>query len=123
MNARYRHLINVLSTGGVVMLLALTVLFWGRWYCGLVRVGALYDGAQRVQIRPSALFPFEKADDPNMASPSSATAELHAIAGMFTGLGATQYVRSHLPGGVPTHASTDGSGRSRCNSISTPRWA
>lgn len=103
MNARYRHLINVLSTGVVVMLLALTVLFWGRWYCGLVRVSVSYDGVQRAQISPTGLFPFESEGDPNVASPSSATAELHAIAGMFTGLGATQYVRSHLPGGPDSY--------------------
>jgi len=97
MNARYRHLINVLSTGVVVMFLMLAALFWVRWYCHLVRVSALYNGVRRVQISPTGLFPFEKADDPNLASPSSATAELHGVAGLFTGLGVTQYIGSHLP--------------------------
>jgi hypothetical protein len=96
MNARYRHLINVLSTGVVVTFLTLVALFWVRWYCHLVRVSALNEGLTRVQISPTGLFPFEKADDPNLASASSATAELHGIAGLFTGLGVVQYVESHL---------------------------
>jgi hypothetical protein len=103
MNARYRHLINVLSMGVVVMFLSLAALFWARWYCHLVRVSALNNGVRRVQITPTGLFPFEKQGDPNLASPSSATAELHGIAGLFTGLGATQYITSNVPAGVDSN--------------------
>jgi len=103
MNARHRHLINVLSTGVVVTFLMLAALFWLRWYCHLMRVSALYDGVRRVQISPTGLFPFENADDPNLASPSSATAELHGVAGPFMGLGVMRFIASHLPGGPDPH--------------------
>ena len=104
MNSRNRHLINVLSTGVLVTILTLVGLFWARWYCHLVRVTALYRGIGRVQVSPTGLFPFEKADDPNLASPSSATAQLNAVAGLFTGLGAPRYVRSYTDPGSDPHS-------------------
>jgi len=98
MTARNRRLINVLSTGTLVMLVTLVMLFWGRWYCHLLRLDAGGQGTRRVQVSPMGLFPSDKADDPNLSSPSQAMAELRGIDGLFSGLGTPQYVRSHLLG-------------------------
>jgi hypothetical protein len=98
MNARNRHLVNVLSTGILVTLVALTGLFWLRWHLHLVRLAAVQqDTTSQVQIAPTALFPFEKTDDPNLESPSCASAKFSAVFDLFTDLGAVTYVKSHLP--------------------------
>lgn len=100
MNARNRHLVNVLSTGILVTLVMLTGLFWLRWHLHLVRLaGVQRETSNRVQISPTGLFPFEKTDDPNRVSPSSATADFTSLVALFTGLGAPQYLFSHLPSG------------------------
>jgi hypothetical protein len=97
MNARNRYLVNILSTGILVVFLTLVGLFWARWHLHLVRVSAVQEVTTQVKIRPTGLYPFEKADDPNLASPSSATADFSALVGLFTNLGAPQYLMSHLP--------------------------
>jgi hypothetical protein len=99
MTARNRHLINVLSTGILVTLITFVVLFWARWYCHMIRVSGLNEGVGKVRVSPTGLFPFENVKDPNLASPSSATAELNGVNGLLMGLGAPQYIESHVPGG------------------------
>jgi hypothetical protein len=99
MNARNRYFVNILSTGILVMVLTLTGLFWARWHLHLVRAAAVQEMTVKVQIRPTGLFPFEKADDPNLVSPSSATVEFSAVFALFTNLGAPHYVLSHLSPG------------------------
>jgi hypothetical protein len=103
MTARNRRLINVLSTGVLVTLVTLVMLFWGRWYCHLLRLDATGEGTRQVQVSPMGLFPFEKADDPNLVSPSSATAKVLGPEGLLSSLGAPQYIRSHLPGGPDSY--------------------
>ncbi|MEN6576372.1 MAG: hypothetical protein ABFD90_08515 [Phycisphaerales bacterium] len=94
-----RHLINILSTGLLVMFLTLVGLFWARWCCHLLRLVAVQEEVWRVQISPTGLFPFEREDDPNLESPSSAAAQFYAVAGPFAELGAVKYVESHIPEG------------------------
>lgn len=98
MNARNRHLMNVLSTGVLVTILALVALFWARWHLHLVRFAIQREGTARVKISPTGLFPFESADDPNLSAPSAEMVELNPTVGLFAGLGAPQYVLSNLPG-------------------------
>lgn len=98
MNARNRHLINVLSTGVLVTILTLVGLFWFRWHLHLVRFAVLHEHTPRVQIRPTGLFPFESANDPNLTAPSGETVDWYATVGLFTGLGAPQYYLSNAPG-------------------------
>jgi len=99
MKSRNRHCINILSTGLLVTFLLLVGLFWARWCCHLLRLAAVQKETCRVWISPTRLFPFEREDDPNKASLSSATAELNAGVGPFAELGATKYVQSHIPEG------------------------
>ena len=99
MNARNRYFINILSTGILVTFLMLTGLFWARWHLHLIRAAALQETTVKVQIRPTGLYPFETADDPNLVSPSSATAEFSALIGLFPKLGAPHYILSHLSSG------------------------
>jgi hypothetical protein len=96
MNARNRHLINILSTGVLVTILTFVGLFWARWHLHLIRVSAVQEVTAQVKVRPTGLYPFENADDPNLVSPSSATADFSALIGLFTNLGAPHYALSHL---------------------------
>jgi hypothetical protein len=103
MTARNRRLINVLSTGVLVTLVTLVMLFWGRWYCHLLRLSAMDEGRRRVEVSPLSLFTLEEADDPNLVAPSSATAQLLGREGLLSSLGAPQYIRWRLPGGPDSY--------------------
>lgn len=97
MNARRYNLINILATGVVVTVPVLLGLFWMRWVCHVEQVDLISGAVRELAIRPSGLLPFERADDPNLKSPSAVVARTRPEGLVLTGLGITQYIQSRMP--------------------------
>jgi hypothetical protein len=77
MNVRRHSVVNVLTTGVVVLIFVSLALFWTRWFCGNARQGLLDEwGILDLTARPSRLFPAELEGDPNVVQPSCVYAEL-----------------------------------------------
>ncbi len=99
MNARKQGLINVVAVGVVVLLLTSLGLFWARCLCGTLRHRVLSEMAGPVAIRPSHLLPGEVQGDPNSTSVSTLQASMSDEDPLLVGLGISQYVEAHRPGG------------------------
>ena len=99
MRARNRHLINILSTGVVVTVFVLIVLFAARWLVHLVRVS---------QLEPQASCPVDlrlpsDANDADLRVPEGIVAQLNGKTGLPLSLGPAQYAWQEAPTGPDSY--------------------
>ena len=89
--------VKVFATGLVVLVLLSLPLFWIRFTCETSLFYRMSNEAKGVSIRPSGLVPDELENDPNVVSPSRASASIRYQRPMS--LGIFDYFIARLPGG------------------------
>jgi len=89
--------VKVFATGFVVLVLLSLPLFWIRFICETSLFSRMSNEAKGVSIAPSLLVPDELEKDPNVFSPSRASASIHYQRPLS--LGIFDYLIARVPGG------------------------
>lgn len=93
------YIINIFTTGFIVLTLFSIALFWPVWLCNDYINGSMPSDARILNIRPSGLVPPEIENDPNVVRHSSVFATYDAVSPLFDGLGIVSYPADRMPGG------------------------
>jgi hypothetical protein len=92
------YIINVFTTGCIVLMLFSITLFWPVWLCDTYINGNIASDGRILKARPSGLVPSEIEDDPNVVQHSAVHATYDAMGPLFEGLGIAAYPEDRMPG-------------------------